>query len=63
MGITQANDFSITVDQKLYIQKLIDRFVPDFHSKILPSMPCNPNTFPNLTTASDDSEKAKMKSV
>ena len=63
MGITQADDFSITVDQKLYIQKLIDRFVPDFHSKILPSMPCNPNTFPNLTTASDDSEKAKMKSV
>ena len=56
IGIDQAEDYSITMNQKTYIAKLIERFIPNHStSAIKHSMPCNPETFQKLSTAKDES--------
>ena len=58
IGIGQSVDFSVSLSQSSYIDKLVEKFIPN--SQTDHSMPCNPNTFQNLSTASDDKEREKV---
>ena len=60
--VDQANDYSITINQNQYVQKLVERFVPTRESSTIKhSMPCNPLTFQQLSTATTDEQRDKMK--
>ena len=59
MGIDQHEDFSITIDQKLYVQKLVDKFLVG--KKNVRNSPCDPATFQKLKPAQDDPKREKMK--
>ena len=58
--IDQAPDYSIKLNQDQYITKMIERFVPSKESSFVKhSMPCNPLTFQQLTTAKDETERER----
>ena len=59
IAVDQAPDFSVSLNQKQYIKKLIEKFIPNYESSIKHSMPCNPITFQKLNTAKTDEEKDK----
>ena len=62
MGIEQNEKYEVFVDQETYIQKLLEKFVPNFQSgSIKHAMPCNPETFEKLGIAKSDMEREKMK--
>ena len=64
MSVEQGSDYSVRVDQVQYIEKLIEKFAPArVASMIKHSMPCNPLTFQQLSTAKNDTERDKMKSL
>ena len=59
--VDQASDHSITINQRQYITKMIERFVPTHKTSVIKhSMPCNPLTFERLTTAKTDDERDRM---
>ena len=48
MGIDQAKDYSVKVDQSQYLEKLVERFIPTNKGSVIKhAMPCNPITFSN----------------
>ena len=48
MGIDQAKDYSVKVDQYQYLEKLVERFIPTNKGSVIKhAMPCNPITFSN----------------
>ena len=58
MEIDQSSDYSITINQCQYVDKMIERFVPMTKSSVIKhSAPCNPITFQALTTATTDAER------
>lgn len=60
--ITQSpTDYTVVAHQTQYIHKLLDRFIPNFHTGSLKhTQPCDPLTFPKLTTAATETERARM---
>lgn len=61
VGIDQAKDYSVTIEQRQYIDKLLERFVPTRQASVIKhSMPCSPITFQKLSTAKSDSERDRM---
>ena len=61
ISIDQHDDYSVHVNQDQYIDKLIEKFIPNFRSgSIKHSMPCNPATFLKLSVASSTSEQRSM---
>lgn len=60
MGIDQAKDYSVKVDQSQYLEKLVERFIPTNKGSVIKhAMPCNPITFSNLSTAATEAERDK----
>ena len=60
VSVRQGSDYKITLDQFLYIDKLMERFVPTNPGSVIKhAMPCNPITFQQLSTAKDDKERDK----
>ena len=58
MEIDQSSDYSITIHQCQYVDKMVERFVPMTKSSVTKhSAPCNPITFQALTTATTDAER------
>lgn len=58
MGVDQSDDYKITINQKQFIDKLVERFIPTNEgSTIKHAMPCNPITFQDLSTAQNDAER------
>jgi len=61
VGVDQAPDFSVTIDQHQYIDKMVERFVPAREASLIKhSMPCNPIAFQQLSTAQSDADRDKM---
>ena len=60
MGITQAADYTVKVDQSQYLDKLVERFIPTNKGSVIKhAMPCNPLTFSQLSTAQTEAERDK----
>ena len=60
MGITQAADYTVKVDQSQYLDKLVERFIPTNKGSVVKhAMPCNPLTFSELSTAQTEAEREK----
>ena len=57
MGVTQHDDFSITLDQELYVKKLVQKFL--MNDKKTRTTPCDPMTFQKLKPAQTDIEREK----
>ena len=61
MAIDQHSDFSISVHQKKYIEKMLNKFVPSHEvNAIKHSKPCSPESFSKLSTAKDDQERERV---
>ena len=64
LEIDQHDDYSVTLKQTKYIEKLLTKFTPDHeHNNVKHSYPCNPSTFIRLGTAQSDEERDRMKSL
>ena len=64
MAIDQYDDYSISVNQTKYITKLLDKFVPSHQiNAIKHHKPCSPDSFSKLSTATDDTERAKVSNL
>ena len=64
MAIDQYDDYSISVNQTKYITKLLDKFVPSHQiNAIKHHKPCSPDSFSKLSTAKDDTERAKVSNL
>ena len=64
MAIDQHADFSISVHQTKYIEKMLNKFVPSHNvNAIKHSKPCVVESFKNLSTAADDIEREKVKNL
>ena len=62
LGVTQAPDFTVKIDQSQYLDKLVERFIPANKGSVIKhAMPCNPLTFSELSTAQTDEERDKVK--
>ena len=62
MEIDQSDDYSIKLNQRQYIDKMIERFVPMTKSSVIKhSAPCNPISFQELSTAANDADRDKAK--
>ena len=61
MAIDQHADYSISVHQTKYIEKMLDKFVPS-HSvnSVKHSKPCSPEAFARLSIAKDDNERERV---
>ena len=61
MAIDQHADYSISVHQTKYIEKMLDKFVPS-HSvnSVKHSKPCSPEAFSRLSIAKDDNERERV---
>ena len=60
MGITQAPDYTVKIDQSQYLDKLVERFIPANKGSVIKhAMPCNPLTFSQLSTAQTEAERDK----
>ena len=61
MAIDQHADYSISVHQTKYIEKMLDKFVPS-HSvnSVKHSKPCSPEAFGRLSIAKDDNERERV---
>ena len=57
MGIDQHDDGSITIDQRLYVKKLVEKFCPKGAEK--KASPCSPLLFQKLKPADNDLEREK----
>ena len=63
VSIDQSKNFDVSIHQRSYIEKLVERFIPAktpskyFHAH---SMPCQPESFQRLTTAQSDDERDHM---
>ena len=61
MAIDQHADFSISVHQRKYIEKMLNKFVPSHETNAIKhSMPCSPESFSKLSTAKDDQERERV---
>ena len=64
VAVDQADDFSVSISQTNYIDKMLDKFVPSHKlNAIKHAMPCNPATFAKLTGAKSDEERARMREL
>ena len=61
MAIDQFADFSISVNQTKYIEKMLNKFVPSHDvNAIKHSKPCSPESFSKLSGAKDDLERERV---
>lgn len=66
VGLTQHEDFTVTLSQSQFVQKLLKRFVPAPPASIgmlKHAMPWNPLTLQSLTCASTDLDRDKASRV
>ena len=59
MAIDQHEDYSIHIDQKQYLNKLIEKFAPGTKSHEVRSFPCKAVAFQRIKPASSDLEREK----
>ena len=59
IGVDQHDDYSIHLSQKLYIDKLTNKFCPDHKNRPVVHSPCQPHTFQKLRPATSDIEREK----
>ena len=64
VAVDQQEDFTVSISQRMYIEKMLDRFIPSHRlNAIKHAMPCNPATFNKLTGARSDEERERMKQL
>ena len=61
MAIDQLDDFSISVNQTKYVEKMLKKFAPSFDvNSIKHNKPCSPETFSKLSFPADDFERERV---
>ena len=61
MAIDQSRDYSVSVGQCKYVEKLLDKFAPTHKTSMREhASPCNPDTFQKLACAQTDVEREKV---
>jgi hypothetical protein len=63
IGVDRHADGSITLNEERYVQKLIEKFVPNYASSRAHSCPCDVSTFEKLGLATSRIERSKMASL
>ena len=61
MAIDQFDDFSISVNQTKYVEKMLKKFAPSSDvNSIKHNKPCSPETFSKLSFPADDLERERV---
>ena len=64
IDVCQHDDYTVTLHQSLYVEKLLEKFAPDHDANgIKHAYPCNPDAFIKLGGPKDDDERDRVRKL
>ena len=63
IAVDKHDNGSITINQEMYVSKMVEKFCPNFKAYQVRNAPCRPYSFQKLKEAQSDVEKQKASNL